>query len=135
MAYYHPGLGTMGAPGAWTAVAKSFSKLLGLAFGRGLPDDLEDPDIAIARHAIAIDERRAFFTTEPVETSGTTASARAPGPGASLVSGRALRCWRGLRGRGERGAERRASLDDARSARRRPGGGPDKGKRGARGAT
>ena len=41
LAYYHPGLGTMGAPGAWTALAQWFSRLLGLAFGRGLPEDLE----------------------------------------------------------------------------------------------
>ncbi len=40
VAYYHPGLGTMGAPGAWTQSAQWFSRLLGQAFGRGLAEDL-----------------------------------------------------------------------------------------------
>jgi len=40
VAYYHPGLGTMGAPGAWTRMAQWFSRLLGQAIGRGLPDDV-----------------------------------------------------------------------------------------------
>src|SRR5712692_5001425 len=42
VAYYHPGLGTMGAPGAWTRTATWFSKALGLAIGRGLADDIRD---------------------------------------------------------------------------------------------
>ncbi len=42
LAYYHPGLGTMGAPGAWTRLAQWFSRLLGQAFGRGLADDVRD---------------------------------------------------------------------------------------------
>jgi len=40
IAYYHPGLGTMGAPGAWTRASQWFSRLLGQALGRGLADDL-----------------------------------------------------------------------------------------------
>jgi uncharacterized protein (DUF2235 family) len=40
VAYYHPGLGTMGAPGAWTRTTQWFSRLLGQAIGRGLADDI-----------------------------------------------------------------------------------------------
>src|SRR2546422_4539155 len=40
VAYYHPGLGTMGAPGAWTRASQWLSRLLGQAIGRGLADDL-----------------------------------------------------------------------------------------------
>ena len=36
--FYDPGLGTMGAMGAWTPWAQQFTKLLGLAFGYGLKD-------------------------------------------------------------------------------------------------
>lgn len=37
-ASYDPGLGTMGAIGAWTPWAEKFTRLLGLAFGYGLKD-------------------------------------------------------------------------------------------------
>jgi uncharacterized protein (DUF2235 family) len=40
--YYHPGLGTMGAPGALTKLAKWWTKLLGQAFGYGLSGALQD---------------------------------------------------------------------------------------------
>ncbi len=41
-AYYHPGLGTMGAPNALTRLAKWWTRALGLMFGRGLMDDIGD---------------------------------------------------------------------------------------------
>lgn len=40
--YYHPGLGTMGAPNARTRVGKAWSVLSGLAFGGGFLDNVED---------------------------------------------------------------------------------------------
>jgi uncharacterized protein (DUF2235 family) len=33
IAYYHPGVGTMGAGSALTPIGKSWTKLIGLAFG------------------------------------------------------------------------------------------------------
>lgn len=42
IAYYHPGLGTMGAPGALTKLVKWWTKLIGLAFGYGLSGALQD---------------------------------------------------------------------------------------------
>ena len=39
---YHPGLGTMEAPGALTGIAKRVTKLAGLAFGAGLERDVRD---------------------------------------------------------------------------------------------
>jgi uncharacterized protein (DUF2235 family) len=40
--YYHPGLGTMEPPGALTGIARRFTKLLGMAVGYGLSDDVCD---------------------------------------------------------------------------------------------
>jgi uncharacterized protein (DUF2235 family) len=42
IAYYHPGLGTMEPPGALTSWSRRFWRLLGLAFGTGLMDDVRD---------------------------------------------------------------------------------------------
>lgn len=42
VAYYHPGLGTMGAPGAWSKIAAWWTKTLGQAIGFGLPDTVGD---------------------------------------------------------------------------------------------
>lgn len=47
VAYYHPGLGTMEPPGALTDVAKRATKLLGMAFGYGLPADIRDAYVFI----------------------------------------------------------------------------------------
>jgi uncharacterized protein (DUF2235 family) len=40
--YYHPGLGTMEPAGALTTVARKFTKLLGIAIGYGLSNDIRD---------------------------------------------------------------------------------------------
>jgi len=42
VAYYHPGVGTMGARNALTALGKSWTAARGLAFGYGLSDNLAD---------------------------------------------------------------------------------------------
>lgn len=42
IAYYHPGLGTMGAPTALSKLAQWWTKVKGLAFGYGLATDLGD---------------------------------------------------------------------------------------------
>ncbi|HZQ23101.1 MAG TPA: DUF2235 domain-containing protein [Terriglobales bacterium] len=40
VAFYHPGVGTMGSPAALTWAEKYWTKVLGLAFGRGLLEDV-----------------------------------------------------------------------------------------------
>lgn len=40
--YYHPGIGTMEAPGAWTNIGRKFTRLLGMAIGFGLENDIRD---------------------------------------------------------------------------------------------
>jgi uncharacterized protein (DUF2235 family) len=40
--YYHPGVGTMGAPGAHNELDKQWTRLMGLAFGAGLLDNVGD---------------------------------------------------------------------------------------------
>lgn len=40
--YYHPGLGTMGARNALTAPGKWWTRLVGLAFGYGISDNIAD---------------------------------------------------------------------------------------------
>ena len=42
VAYYNPGIGTMGANNALSSVGKWFTKVLGLAFGYGLVDNVGD---------------------------------------------------------------------------------------------
>lgn len=42
VAYYHPGLGTMGAPTARNAIEKQWTRLTGLAFGGGFRDNVFD---------------------------------------------------------------------------------------------
>ena len=42
VSYYHPGLGTMEAPGALTGFAKRITRLLGMAIGYGLEADVRD---------------------------------------------------------------------------------------------
>jgi uncharacterized protein (DUF2235 family) len=40
--YYHPGVGTMGARNALNAVSKWWTKIIGLAFGYGISDNIAD---------------------------------------------------------------------------------------------
>lgn len=40
VAYYDPGVGTLAAAGAWTPFARWWSKVMGLAFGSGLRENL-----------------------------------------------------------------------------------------------
>jgi uncharacterized protein (DUF2235 family) len=42
VAYYHPGVGTMGARTALTPIGKSWTRLIGLAFGYGVSDNIAD---------------------------------------------------------------------------------------------
>src|SRR3984957_15588290 len=42
IAYYHPGVGTMGARSALTGISKWWTKLIGLAFGYGISDNIAD---------------------------------------------------------------------------------------------
>jgi uncharacterized protein (DUF2235 family) len=42
LAYYHPGLGTMGSPGAWSKLAAWWTKVLGQAIGFGLAETIGD---------------------------------------------------------------------------------------------
>ena len=41
VAFYHPGVGTMGARGAWTTWGQKLTKVLGLVFGFGIKANLE----------------------------------------------------------------------------------------------
>src|SRR5688572_17744761 len=42
IAYYDPGVGTFSAQGAWTATGRRLSKVLGLAFGSGMRENLAE---------------------------------------------------------------------------------------------
>ncbi|MDE8654330.1 DUF2235 domain-containing protein [Novosphingobium album (ex Liu et al. 2023)] len=50
LVYYHPGLGTMAAPGFTTRVGSWGARTAGLALGYGLKDDLRDAYIYIMNH-------------------------------------------------------------------------------------
>ena len=49
--FYHPGLGTMEPPGALTSVSVWVTKLLGLAIGYGLKNDIRDAYVFLMNHA------------------------------------------------------------------------------------
>jgi uncharacterized protein (DUF2235 family) len=76
-----------------------------------LPYTSNPPNIPIGRHAIAIDEKRAFFRTNlwHPKPTGRRAEERQTG----LVPGRALRCWRWVSGSRKRVVETGAGLDVA----------------------
>src|SRR5713101_4776172 len=42
IAYYHPGIGTMGARNALTQIGKLWTRVIGLAFGYGISDNVAD---------------------------------------------------------------------------------------------
>ncbi|MBC8551904.1 MAG: DUF2235 domain-containing protein [Candidatus Brocadiales bacterium] len=42
IAFYDPGVGTSGAPGAWSKAAKVYTKIIGLAFSYGITKNIED---------------------------------------------------------------------------------------------
>ena len=42
IAYYHPGVGTMGARSALTGIGRWWTKIIGLAFGYGISDNIAD---------------------------------------------------------------------------------------------
>jgi uncharacterized protein (DUF2235 family) len=42
IAYYHPGIGTMGGRNALTPLAKWWTRVIGLAFGYGISENIED---------------------------------------------------------------------------------------------
>lgn len=50
IAYYDPGVGTFAAAGAWTLPARKLSRLLGLAFGAGLKENLAEAYTYLMHH-------------------------------------------------------------------------------------
>lgn len=50
IAYYHPGVGTMGARNALSQVGKLWTKIIGLAFGYGISDNVADAYQFLMRH-------------------------------------------------------------------------------------
>ena len=42
IAYYHPGVGTMGSRNALTGISRRWTKVIGLAFGYGISDNIAD---------------------------------------------------------------------------------------------
>jgi uncharacterized protein (DUF2235 family) len=50
LVYYHPGLGTMAAPGFPMLIGSRAARIAGLAAGYGIRDDLRDAYIFIMNH-------------------------------------------------------------------------------------
>jgi uncharacterized protein (DUF2235 family) len=50
LTYYHPGLGTMEPAGALTTFARKITKLLGMAIGYGLSNDIRDAYVFLMNH-------------------------------------------------------------------------------------
>ncbi len=58
--YYHPGLGTMGARNALTPIGKWWTKVIGLAFGYGISDNVADAYLYLMRRFQEGDEVYVF---------------------------------------------------------------------------
>ena len=58
--YYHPGLGTMGARNALTPIGKWWTKVIGLAFGYGISDNVADAYLFLMRRFQEGDEVYVF---------------------------------------------------------------------------
>jgi uncharacterized protein (DUF2235 family) len=58
--YYHPGLGTMGARNALTPIGKWWTKVIGLAFGYGISDNVADAYLFLMRRFQPGDEVYVF---------------------------------------------------------------------------
>jgi uncharacterized protein (DUF2235 family) len=69
--YYHPGLGTMEPAGALTTLARRTTKVLGMAFGYGLRDDIRDAYVFLMRN---------FEPGDRCTCSGSAAALTPPGP-------------------------------------------------------
>lgn len=50
LTYYHPGVGTMGSKSALSGIGKLWTKLIGLAFGYGISDNVADAYQFLIRH-------------------------------------------------------------------------------------
>ena len=54
--YYHPGLGTMEPEGALTTLARKVTKILGMAVGYGLANDVRDAYVFLMKHYVPEDK-------------------------------------------------------------------------------
>jgi uncharacterized protein (DUF2235 family) len=72
--YYHPGLGTMEAPGALLQVSKHVSRIAGLAFGSGLDRDVRDAYVFLMKHFEAGDRIFLFGFSRGAYTARAVAS-------------------------------------------------------------
>ncbi len=74
LAYYHPGLGTMEPAGALTPLARKVTKLLGMAVGYGLADDVRDAYVFVMNHYRAGDRLFLFGFSRGAYTVRAVAS-------------------------------------------------------------
>jgi uncharacterized protein (DUF2235 family) len=72
--YYHPGLGTMEPAGALTTAARKFTKLLGMAIGYGLSNDIRDIYVFLMEHFVRDDHVYLFGFSRGAYTVRAVAS-------------------------------------------------------------
>ena len=60
IAYYHPGVGTMGARSALTGIGKWWTRVIGLAFGYGISDNVADAYQFLMRNFLLGDQVHVF---------------------------------------------------------------------------
>lgn len=74
IAYYHPGLGTMEPAGALTNFSRKLTKLMGMAIGYGLSDDIRDAYVFLMREFREKDRLFLFGFSRGAYTIRTLAS-------------------------------------------------------------
>jgi uncharacterized protein (DUF2235 family) len=111
--YYHPGLGTMEPAGALTPLARKTTKVLGVAFGYGLSNDIRDAYVFLMRHYQPGDKVFLFGFSRGAYTVRAVASLLHMygliRPGNEMLVPYAIRMLTGIeRGKSRKGADARA---------------------------
>lgn len=118
--YYHPGLGTMEPPGALTNIAIKWTKLLGLAVGYGLRNDIRDAYVFLMNRHEAGDKLFVFgFSRGAYTARALTSLLHMYGllrPGNEALVPYAIRMMLGVNNLPEHMGENPASIRKQRSA-------------------
>jgi uncharacterized protein (DUF2235 family) len=118
--FYHPGLGTMEPPGALTSLAIKLTKVLGLAIGYGLQNDIRDAYVFLMNHYEPGDRVFLFgFSRGAYTVRALTGLLRMYGllrPGNEPLVPYAIRMMYGVNNLPERSGDRRVSSRMSRAA-------------------
>lgn len=119
--FYHPGLGTMEPPGALSSISIKITKLLGLAIGYGLENDIRDAYVFLMNHFQPGDRVYVFgFSRGAYTARALTSLVHMYGllrPGNEPLVPYAIRMMFGINNLPERSGERRVNAVEQDAAK------------------